>query len=136
MKRLKTVGSIVSLLLPTIGLAQGQFHLQEATINDIHAAIKSGEITCQGLVQAYVNRAKAYNGMCTELVTKDGANIPQALGAMRAGIPNAGQLNALETLNIRGERSVSCKAMCDAHPSSGPLAKSCPAMCEAFRQQP
>ena len=28
---------------------------------------------------------------------------------MRVGIPNAGQLNALETLNIRGERSVTCK---------------------------
>src|SRR5262245_41159288 len=186
MKRLKTIGSIVFLLLPAIGLAQGQFHFQEATINDVHAAIKGGEITCQGLVQAYMNRAKAYNGMCTELVTKDGAVIPQALGAMRAGspvnyptktvaassilpnldqykglpiefgrmeptisdpsvqqqfgmrvgIPNAGQLNALETLNIRGERSVSCKTMCDAHPSGGPLPKSCPAMCEAFRQQP
>ena len=186
MKGLKTIGTIVSLLLPALGLAQGQFHLQEATINDVHAAIKSGDITCQGLVQSYISRAKAYNGMCTELVTKDGAGIPQALGAMRAGspvsyptktvpassvlpnldqykglpvefgrmeptisdpsvqqqfgmrvgIPNAGQLNALETLNIRGERSVSCKAMCDAHPSSGPLPKSCPAMCEAFRQQP
>ena len=35
---------------------------------------------------------------------------------MRVGIPNAGQLNALETLNIRGERSVTCKGAFDAHP--------------------
>ncbi len=55
---------------------------------------------------------------------------------MRVGIPNAGQLNALETLNIRGERSVSCKATCDAAPSTGPLPNSCPAACEAFRRQP
>jgi len=55
---------------------------------------------------------------------------------MRVGIPNAGQLNALETLNIRGERSVTCKATCDAKPSVGALPKSCPATCEAFRQQP
>ena len=27
---------------------------------------------------------------------------------MIAGIPNAGQVNALSTINIRGERSVTC----------------------------
>ena len=32
-----------------------------------------------------------------------------AQAGMRVGIPNAGQLNALATLNIRGERSVTCK---------------------------
>jgi amidase len=55
---------------------------------------------------------------------------------MRVGIPNAGQLNALEIVNVRGERALSCKAECDAHPSTGPLPASCPADCEAFRQQP
>ena len=55
---------------------------------------------------------------------------------MRVGIPNAGQLNALETLNIRGERSVTCKGAFDAHPSTGPLPAGAPAACEAFRKQP
>ena len=55
---------------------------------------------------------------------------------MRVGIPNAGQVNALETLNIRGERSVTCKGKFDAHPSSGPLPKDAPAGCEEFRKQP
>ena len=55
---------------------------------------------------------------------------------MRVGIPNAGQLNALETLNIRGERSVTCKGAFDAHPSTGPLPAGAPPQCEAFRQQP
>src|SRR5688572_11468956 len=45
------------------------FALEEATIDGIHAAIKSGEITCQGVVRAYVERARAYNGICTALVT-------------------------------------------------------------------
>lgn len=162
------------------------FTLEEATIAEVHQAIRDGEITCQGLVQAYVNRARAYNGMCTALVTEDGKSIPEALGSVRAGqpvryptktvaaasllpnldeyrglpiefgrmeptasdptvqqqygmrvgIPNAGQLNALETLNLRGERSVSCKKECDAHPSTGALPASCPAVCEAFRQHP
>jgi Asp-tRNA(Asn)/Glu-tRNA(Gln) amidotransferase A subunit family amidase len=55
---------------------------------------------------------------------------------MVTGIADAGQLNALETLNIRGERSVSCKAKCDTHPSKGSLPASCPAACEAFRKLP
>ena len=55
---------------------------------------------------------------------------------MRVGIPNAGQLNALETINIRGERSVTCKGAFDAHPSTGPLPPDAPPQCEAFRQQP
>ena len=55
---------------------------------------------------------------------------------MRVGIPNAGQLNALETLNIRGERSVTCKGAFDAHPSNGPLPGDAPPGCDAFRQQP
>ena len=55
---------------------------------------------------------------------------------MRVGIPNAGQLNALETLNIRGERSVTCKGAFDAHPSTGPLPAGAPPECEAFRRQP
>ncbi len=55
---------------------------------------------------------------------------------MRVGIPNAGQLNALETLNIRGERSVTCKGKLDAPASSGPLPKDAPPACEEFRKQP
>jgi Asp-tRNA(Asn)/Glu-tRNA(Gln) amidotransferase A subunit family amidase len=53
---------------------------------------------------------------------------------MRVGMQNAGQLNALETLNIRGERSVTCKAKCDA--ANGALPASCPKACDAFRKQP
>ncbi|MGH8565511.1 MAG: amidase family protein [Gammaproteobacteria bacterium] len=55
---------------------------------------------------------------------------------MIVGIPNAGQVNALETLNIRGERSVTCKGAFDAHPSTGPLPAGAPEVCEEFRQQP
>src|SRR5256714_11017517 len=54
--------------------AQGappQFRLMEATIPDVHRAIREGQITCRGLVQAYINRAKAYNGTCNRLVTEE-----------------------------------------------------------------
>jgi Asp-tRNA(Asn)/Glu-tRNA(Gln) amidotransferase A subunit family amidase len=162
------------------------FTIEEATIDGIHAAIQSGQTTCQAVVQAYIDRARAYNGVCTSLVTADGADIAPATGAMRAGtplafptktrkasaifpdldryrgkpldfgrmertvsdpnvmaqagmrvgIPDVGQLNALATLNIRGERSVTCKGALDAHPSAGPLPAGAPAVCEAFRKQP
>jgi Asp-tRNA(Asn)/Glu-tRNA(Gln) amidotransferase A subunit family amidase len=162
------------------------FDLQEATIEGIHGAITRGETSCRAIVEAYINRAKAYNGVCTALVTADGAPVAAATGAVRAGaplkfptqtvaastifpdldryaglpldygrmestvsdptvmqqagmrvgIPNAGQVNALETLNIRGERSVTCKGSFDAHPSAGPLPAGAPPECEAFRQQP
>jgi Asp-tRNA(Asn)/Glu-tRNA(Gln) amidotransferase A subunit family amidase len=152
----------------------------------MQSAIKSGEVTCKGVVEAYLARARAYNGVCTALITADGAKVkavkgyvragkplvfptmtvaastvfpnldqyqglPLELGrmersvsdpsvwqqqGMRVGLPDAGQINALETFNIRGERSVTCKGKFDAHPSTGPLPKNAPAVCEKFRQQP
>ena len=45
-------------------------------------------------------------------------------------------MNALETLNIRGERSVTCKGDFDKAPSAGPLPPGAPKACEEFRTQP
>ncbi len=166
--------------------AQGAFQVEEATIGGIQRAIRQGETTCVQVVEAYVERARAYNGICTQLVTADGGRVAPGRGAVRAGVPiefpattvpvreilpdyedyrglpiefgrmeptrsdpgveqqygmvvgmeDSGQLNALSTLNLRGERSVTCQAECDAHPSDGALPAYCPAACEAFRQQP
>jgi len=55
---------------------------------------------------------------------------------MIVGVPNAGQVNALATLNIRGERSVTCRGDFDRHPSLGPLPPGAPAVCEHFRRLP
>ena len=49
--------------------------------------------------------------------TASDPSVQQQYG-MVAGIPNAGQLNAFETLNIRGERSVTCKGEFDAPPGT------------------
>jgi amidase len=187
MGRLRTV-AVVSVLALGAGTAAAQtpFRVEESTIADVQRAIKGGQTTCRAVVQAYLDRAKAYNGTCTALVTADGAPIPAARGivragapiafptttvpvskvfpnfseyagppfefgrmeatisdpsvqqqwGMRVGIPNAGQIDALETLNIRGERSVTCKGDFDRAPSAGPLPAGAPAECEAFRQQP
>ena len=55
-----------------------RFELLEATIDEVHRAIQEGQITCRGLVQAYVDRARPYNGVSNALLTADGATIPQA----------------------------------------------------------
>lgn len=174
------------LLITSTTAAAAKFEVQEASIAETQSAITSGKTTCVGVVQAYVDRARAYNGVCTALVTADGKKIPAASGyvragsplhfptntvkastifpalsqyqglplefgrmeptvsdpsvsaqiGMRVGLPDAGQVNALETLNIRGERSVTCKGDFDRHPSKGPLPAGAPAVCEAFRKLP
>ena len=162
------------------------FQLVEATIDELHAAIRAGDTTCVAVVEEYIARARAYNGVSSVLVTEDGAPVAPVAGVVRAqspiefptetvkasdvlpdldkyqgpplefgrmeatasnpsvsqqfgmivGIPNAGQLNALATLNIRGERSVTCRGDYDRHPSLGPLPPDAPPVCEHFRHYP
>jgi len=162
------------------------FCLEEATIDELHEAIRNGETTCVAVVQHYIERARAYNGVASRLVTEDGGPAREATGMVRAtaplrfptetvkasailpdldkykgppiefgrmeptasdpavqqqygmitGWPDAGQLNALATLNIRGERSVTCRGEFDRHPSEGPLPPSAPPVCEMFRRFP
>ena len=162
------------------------FQLVEATIDQLQAAIQAGDTTCVAVVEEYISRAHAYNGVSSLLVTEDGAPVVPAAGAVRAqspiefptetvkasdvlpdldkyqgppleygrmeatasdpsvsqqfgmivGIPNSGQLNALATLNIRGERSVTCLGDYDRHPSLGPLPAGAPPVCEHFRHYP
>jgi Asp-tRNA(Asn)/Glu-tRNA(Gln) amidotransferase A subunit family amidase len=162
------------------------FRLEEATIADLHAAIRSGATTCTEVVQAYLARVRAYNGVASMLVTRDGAPVPECPGAMRGterlrfptrtiaasdvlpdldryqgppiefgrmeptasdpevfqqfgmvvGVPDGGQVNAIATLNIRGERSTTCPGDFDRHPSEGPLPPGAPAVCEIIRRQP
>jgi Asp-tRNA(Asn)/Glu-tRNA(Gln) amidotransferase A subunit family amidase len=162
------------------------FRVEEATIAELHQAIRDGRTTCVDVVKQYIARARAYNGPASLLVTKDGTAIPETTGTVRAqaplqfptstvkastllpdldqyqgkplefgrmeatasypsvqqqygmivGKPDAGQVNALATLNIRGERSIVCRGDYDRHPDDGPLPEGAPAVCEIFRRQP
>jgi Asp-tRNA(Asn)/Glu-tRNA(Gln) amidotransferase A subunit family amidase len=168
------------------GAPEKAFRVEEATIDELHQAIKAGRTTCVAVVRQYLDRVRAYNGVASALVTEDGAPVPEATGTIRAmsplrfptqtvkastllpelgryqgppleygrmeatasdpnvqqqfgmivGMPEAGQVNALATLNIRGERSVVCRGDYDRHPSEGPLPPGAPAVCEIFRRQP
>jgi Asp-tRNA(Asn)/Glu-tRNA(Gln) amidotransferase A subunit family amidase len=162
------------------------FRVEEATIDELHQAIKAGRTTCVEVTQQYIERVRAFNGIASALVTQAGQPVAEATGTVRAksplrfptqtakastilpdldtykgpplefgrmeatasdpdvqqqfgmiaGIPNAGQVNALATLNIRGERSVTCRGEFDRHPSAGPLPPGAPPVCEFFRQLP
>src|SRR5258708_79400 len=84
------------LLTPSLASAQtAKFRIEEATIEDIQAAIQRGELTATRVVQLYLNRIRAYNGTCVN--QPDGV---LGLGPI-APIKNAHQLNALMTLNLR-----------------------------------
>ena len=63
------------------------FRVEEATIDALHAAIKSGQTTCVAVVEQYTERARAYNGVASLLLTKDGAAVPEANGVVRAKSP-------------------------------------------------
>ncbi len=162
------------------------FRVEESTIAELHAAIREGRTTCVDVVQQYLARVRAYNGVASMLVTADGASVAPATGTMRGGaplafptktlkaadvfpdfnaykgpplefgrmeatasdpsvqqqfgmivgIPDAEGVNALATINIRGERSAVCRGDFDRHPDDGPLPPGAPAVCEIFRRQP
>src|SRR5437870_3578241 len=63
------------------------FQLEESTIDELHAAIRAGSITCVGIVEHYLKRARAFNGPSSMLVTSDGKPVPAARGTVRAGKP-------------------------------------------------
>src|SRR5258708_14542644 len=74
-----------------------RFHLEEATIADVHRAIRAKEITAEQLVQLYFKRIEAHNGRCVNGQVDSAGLI---LGEITP-IENAGQVNAYITLNIR-----------------------------------
>ena len=43
------------------GAGQTPFHLLETTIDNVHAALRSGQITCRQLVELYLKRIEAYD---------------------------------------------------------------------------
>src|SRR5439155_69509 len=70
------------------------FRLEEATIDELHAAIRAGDTTCVEVVRRYIERARAYNGVASLLVTEDGGRIPQAVGTLPDALEHAAELDA------------------------------------------
>jgi Asp-tRNA(Asn)/Glu-tRNA(Gln) amidotransferase A subunit family amidase len=89
------LAAFISLTPSMVSAQTANFHIEEATIEDIQTAVLRGELTSTRVVQLYLNRIKAYNGTCVN--QPDGV---LGLGPITP-IKNAHQLNALLTLNLR-----------------------------------
>jgi Asp-tRNA(Asn)/Glu-tRNA(Gln) amidotransferase A subunit family amidase len=61
--RLNTSAAVLAIFLVAIHsqAADPPFHLMEASISDIHAAMEAGTLTCHSLVQQYLDRIQAYD---------------------------------------------------------------------------
>ncbi len=93
--------AMASLVIGLWPFAASGFHLEEATIADIHRAILAKELTATELVGLYLKRIAAYNGQC---VKGDADASGFVLGDIEP-IEHAGKLGAIMTLNVRGKRS-------------------------------
>jgi amidase len=82
-----------ALLAQPAEAAKKSFQLEEATVDDIQAAIKTNKTTVTDLVAGYLERIKAYNGTCV--------NQPEGILGPITTIANAQKINALITLNLR-----------------------------------
>ena len=85
--------AFVPLLFAATDAGAQQFRVEETTIAAIHQAITSKRLTSVQLVQMYLARIRAYNGTCV--------NQPEGLLRAITPIKDAGQINALQTLNLR-----------------------------------
>jgi amidase len=79
------------------------FRVEEATIAAVHRAFRAEKLTATELVNIYLERIKAYNGVCVR------GNIDSATGLQLGDItpiPNARQLNAFITLNLKEDKRI------------------------------
>jgi Asp-tRNA(Asn)/Glu-tRNA(Gln) amidotransferase A subunit family amidase len=79
------------------------FHVEEATIAGVHRAFRAKKLTATELVQFYLTRIKAYNGVCVRGDADPATGLQ--LGDITP-IPSAGQVNAFITLNLKEDKRV------------------------------
>jgi amidase len=93
-----------SFLAPEAQAAESRrFQLEEATIADVHRAIRAKQLTATQLVTLYLKRVKAHSGTCVEGAVDSATGLH--LGDITP-IPNAGQLNAFITLNLKEDKRI------------------------------
>jgi amidase len=95
------IASIVGLRLMATAAARpsesatppAAFNVEEATISEIQRSLLARQISTVDVVNSYLTRIKAYNGVCVDQPQGElGPITPKA---------HAGQINALGTLNLR-----------------------------------
>ena len=66
------------------GVPEPEFRLEEATIDELHQAINVGRTTCVAVVQHYLDRVRAYNGVREHAGDEGRRPVPEATGTVRA----------------------------------------------------
>ncbi len=107
---------LLCVLLPFVSLASGQdkpFNLLEATIESIHAAYRSGELTSRQLVQLYLNRIEAYDQKGPKLnaiITLNSQALEEA-GRLDAAYKRSGPVGSLHGIPIILKDQIDAKGM-------------------------
>ena len=144
----------LALLGSPLGAAHAAGIIHESSIAGLHKAIQAGQITCTGIIQAYLARIEAFNGPCgvpgpdprTLVPGYTGPSFDGYWGALRSDptrqtvygnftLTNDLQLAALIAVNVRGERSGTCPGACDVK-GTAPLPGGCPTACNSSRSIP
>jgi hypothetical protein len=86
----------------------GKFQLVEASIKEIHGALRTRQISCEELTKLYFKRIKAYSGHCVKYDTNGDGISPDYDFTMPSGkgvflgvvnaINNAGQIDAIQSV--------------------------------------
>src|SRR5512132_2501785 len=79
------------------------FRVEEATIAGVHRAFRAKKLTATELVNRYLDRIRAYAGVCVR------GDVDSASGLHLGDITpiaNAGQLNAFITLNLKEDKRI------------------------------
>jgi Asp-tRNA(Asn)/Glu-tRNA(Gln) amidotransferase A subunit family amidase len=78
-RRLLAVAAVAAALLTApVRVSAQSFDLMETTVADVHAALRSGSLTCRALVSAYLDRIEAYDQVGPTLNSVQTIN-PEAL---------------------------------------------------------
>src|SRR6266571_368463 len=95
------MSAMVLAIAFSVPAAAQPFHLEEATISDIHRAMRARQLTATRLVNLYLKRIDTYTGGCVA----GGVDPPPGyvLGDMARG-ERGGKPGALITLTPRGKR--------------------------------
>jgi amidase len=92
------------LLSPEASAAESRrFRLEEVNIADVHRAIRTKQITATQLVNFYLKRIKAHSGTCVQGDADPASGLQ--LGDITP-IPNAGQVNAFITVNLKEDKRI------------------------------
>lgn len=97
-----SVGLALMIAAAARAQTQPRFRLVEATIDSIHAAMRSGELTCAKLVQGYLNRIKAYDqaGPSLNAVQNIHPQAMQQAAELDAKLKSSGRMTPLHCIPV------------------------------------